>query len=51
MVGGVAGRVGPSVPRPVVEDSLRGEENVTVLVLPVMVDTVRVMILRAEIVI
>ena len=50
MVPGETGRVGLSVPRPVVEDSLRGEENVTVLYLPLMVDNVGVILLRPEIV-
>ena len=47
---GVPGRTGLSVPKPVEEGKLRGEENVTVLHHHMVVDTVRVMPLREEIV-
>lgn len=49
MVGGDTGKVGLNVPRPVVEESLRGLENVTVHQ-PVVVDNARGMIDRQEIV-
>ena len=50
MVFGVPGRTGLSVPRPVVEERLRGEENVTVLHQHMVVNSVRVMLHRVEIV-
>ena len=48
MVCGETGRVGLNVPRLVVEERLRGQENVTVLHHPVVGMTVRVMLLRPE---
>ena len=47
---GETGTVGLNVPRPVVEERLRGQENVTVLHQHMGVNTVRVMLMRPEIV-
>ena len=50
MVCGESGRPGLNVPRPVVEERLRGQEHVTVLHQQMVVKTVMVMLMRAKIV-
>ena len=50
MVGGESGRHGLNVRRPVVEERLRGQENVTVLHQRMGANTVRVKLIRPEIV-
>ena len=48
MVYGDTGSPGLNVPRPVVEERLRGQENVTVLHHQMVANTVRVMLMRPE---
>ena len=50
MVFGVPGRTGLSVPRHVVEERLRGEDSVTALYHQMVVNSVRAMLPRVEIV-
>ena len=50
MEGGESGMPGLNVARPVVEERLRGQGNVTVLNQHMVVNTARVMLIRTEIV-
>ena len=45
---GECGKIGQIVPRPVVAERKRGQESVTVLHQPMVVETVRVFLLRHE---